>query len=301
MRVKRRLVAPPEIMTFEKEIRSILAVWLERIRKEPISIRVLPITDPYIPRKGLHFHPVPELALQLSGISLMRCRDGIVRCKPGEIMVLPRGTGHHEEVQKVAGRFRNIVILFGQHTISIHASEAGPNRRPRQTQFYQVPVDDPARLYIFLDELITFAHSGRPHAGAAMQGLMTAFLASLLDTCNQPSAIQRNDSFKTSLCRRLITEHLSSKSLNVAWLSEQIDCSADYLSNLFHRETGSTITGHINSKRIAFAKSLLETSRLNIAEISQACGYSNAGYFTRQFRRLTGKTPREFRRLLRMS
>lgn len=299
--VATKLLRGSLLMTFAKEIQTILTEWLERIRRERIEIRVPPVKYPYIARKGLHFHPVPEIALQLAGVSVMRCREETVRCKAGEIMVLPRGTGHNEEVQKTAGQFRNIVILFGQHTVSIHAAEAGRNRRPRQMQFHQIAVEDPGRIYLFLDELIAVAHSGRTHADEAMQGLMTAFLAALLDTCDQPAAIQRNDSFKTSLCRRLITEHLSDPSLNVSWLSRQIGCSADYLSNLFHRETGSTITDHINTKRIAFAGSLLETSRLNIAEISQACGYQNPGYFTRQFRRRAGKTPREFRRLLRMS
>jgi len=70
-------------MNFEKEIRTILEDWLERIRRENIGIKVLPVTDPYIAHKGLHFHLVPELALQLSVVSLMRGRDGVVRCKAG--------------------------------------------------------------------------------------------------------------------------------------------------------------------------------------------------------------------------
>jgi len=289
------------MMTFADEIRAILSDWLRRARREGLVIRVPRSVDPYIPREGLHFHPVPEVSIQLAGTSVMHLNDGRVRCRGGEIMILPRGAAHYEEVQKVAGRFCNLVVMFGQHTVAIHEALAGPRRRPRVTRFHQVAVVNPGRLYLFLDELIAVAHSGRAHADDAMQGLMVAFLAALLDTCDQHPDLQRHESFKTGLCRRLVTEHISDPAINVIWLAKRIGCSADYLSNLFHRETGSTLTGHINTKRIAFARNLLESSTLNIAEISQACGYRNPGYFTRQFRCRAGKTPREFRRVVRMA
>ena len=39
---------------------------------------------------------------------------------------------------------------------------------------------------------------------------------------------------------------------------------------------------------------LLQT-RLSIREISLACGYTDANYFARVFKRITGKTPSEYR------
>jgi AraC-like DNA-binding protein len=42
------------------------------------------------------------------------------------------------------------------------------------------------------------------------------------------------------------------------------------------------------------AKELLKMPNISIREVSQRCGYSDANYFARLFRRLTGLTPREY-------
>jgi len=287
-------------MTFIEESRAILSEWLARASRSGLVIHVPRTAEPYVPQSGMHFHPVPEVSFQLAGTSVMHFSDCAVRCRPEELLILPRGAAHREETKKTLGQFRNLVIMFGQQTISIHEAVAGPSNRPKILQFHHLAVPDPGRIYLFLDELIDAAHSGSTHAADAIQGLIITFIAALLDTYDHPD-LQRKESFKTGQCRRLITEHISDPNLNVSHLAGIIRCSPDYLSNIFCRETGIKLTDHINAKRIAFARSLLENSTLNISEIAQACGYHSAGYLTRQFRRRIGKTPREFRRLLHVS
>lgn len=124
---------------------------------------------------------------------------------------------------------------------------------------------------------------------------MTVFLAKMLDLIDRSPEVVRNESMKIRQCRRMISEHLSNPDMNVRTLAKWIGCSADYLSHIFHLETGMTITQHLNNKRIMFARSLLKESSLNVSEIAHACGYSDPGYMTRQFKRRTGKTPREYR------
>jgi len=82
----------------------------------------------------------------------------------------------------------------------------------------------------------------------------------------------------------------------VAGLARQLQCSADYLSQLFRKTTGSTLQGYINRQRLARAHELLEMSSLNVAEVSQAAGFRDPGYFSRAFRRWAGVSPKEVRR-----
>ena len=285
-------------MTFSDETKEALSAWLDRAKRRGFVVHVPLVADPYVPRRGLHFHAVPEVSIQISGTSVMKFSDCEVECHPDEMLVIPRGAAHVERVAPSEGSFRNMVIMFGQQTVSIHEAVEGKARRPQIIKFMHIAVPDPARIYVLLDELISAAHSGGRHADDAVRGLATAFLAAMLDAYDQHPELQRKESFKTGQCRRLTTEHISDPNLNVRRLAELIRCSPDYLSNLFHRETGTCLTDHINAKRIAFAKSLLENSSLNISEIAHACGYNGAGYLTRQFRRRIGKTPREFRRML---
>ena len=46
--------------------------------------------------------------------------------------------------------------------------------------------------------------------------------------------------------------------------------------------------------RIQAAANLLRTSNLNVTQIARECGFDDSNYFTRQFRRLMGVTPRVY-------
>jgi AraC-like DNA-binding protein len=61
------------------------------------------------------------------------------------------------------------------------------------------------------------------------------------------------------------------------------------------QETGTTFQMLLDEARLALAQQLLHDTRLPIARVSAALGYSDPTVFTRAFRRWTGQTPRGFR------
>jgi len=71
--------------------------------------------------------------------------------------------------------------------------------------------------------------------------------------------------------------------------------NASYLSSLFKKETGQTITEHINQKRMDHAIHLLQTTHLQVQSIAQHCGISDANYFSKLFKKHTGMTPGQYR------
>ena len=88
---------------------------------------------------------------------------------------------------------------------------------------------------------------------------------------------------------------LTETELNVNKLAEWINCSPDYLSYLFHKETGTKLVDHINNERVRYAKYLLDTTDSKVAAVAWASGYRDPGYFIRIFKKTTGKTPKEYR------
>lgn len=72
--------------------------------------------------------------------------------------------------------------------------------------------------------------------------------------------------------------------------------SESQLQRAFKRSTRSTVSGYLAQLRIGHACALLLDGNLPIAQIAEATGYSQPGYFTRQFRALKGVTPLAFRR-----
>ncbi len=79
-------------------------------------------------------------------------------------------------------------------------------------------------------------------------------------------------------------------------LAEMFNISKTYLSNLFRRETGVTLTEYIHQVRMRKAITLINSSALPVAAIATACGYNDINYFTRIFKRTYGLSPKQYQK-----
>lgn len=86
--------------------------------------------------------------------------------------------------------------------------------------------------------------------------------------------------------------------LSLKTLSEMFHISAGYLSTLFRKETGMTLTDYVNKKRIDQAILLLNATNLQIQTIASYCGINDLNYFTRIFKKFKGMTPKKYRELI---
>lgn len=91
-----------------------------------------------------------------------------------------------------------------------------------------------------------------------------------------------------------IEEDLSAD-LSLKELALLNDVSPSYLSALFKKETGQTLTDFVNSRRMNHAMHLLKTTHLQIQTIAQYCGIFDLHYFSRLFKKYVGVTPKEYR------
>ncbi|MCY8986564.1 helix-turn-helix domain-containing protein [Bacillus atrophaeus] len=64
-----------------------------------------------------------------------------------------------------------------------------------------------------------------------------------------------------------------------------------YLSTLFRKQTGKSITAYKNELLIEQAIDIFKKSNKNITEVSNKLGFSNPYYFSRVFKRVTGVSP----------
>ena len=69
------------------------------------------------------------------------------------------------------------------------------------------------------------------------------------------------------------------------------------LKRRFKSATGSSLIAYLQNLRVEEAKHLLETTDTPVDEISYAAGYSDASFFRRLFKRLTGLTPSHYRKM----
>ena len=81
----------------------------------------------------------------------------------------------------------------------------------------------------------------------------------------------------------------------VEQLAQQFYLSSSYLSRLFKRETGTTLTTYLQNVRIEAAKNLLRTTALKSYEVAERVGINDPVYFSRIFKKITGLKPKDYR------
>ncbi len=84
--------------------------------------------------------------------------------------------------------------------------------------------------------------------------------------------------------------------LRLAELARVAHMSEGAFSRFFHRHAGRTFPAFLNRLRVGRACRMLVETDSAVTEIALACGYANLSDFNRQFLRLKGVAPREFRR-----
>lgn len=109
----------------------------------------------------------------------------------------------------------------------------------------------------------------------------------------------KNFSLKSysALIQKVITliDYDLTADLSLNTLADIVQVNPCYLSALFKKELGETLTEHVNKKRIDRAIFLLSSTSLQIQTIAKYCGIPDVNYFTKKFKKLIGKTPKEYR------
>lgn len=85
------------------------------------------------------------------------------------------------------------------------------------------------------------------------------------------------------------------RDISLELVAENVALSPPYFSRLFRTQIGKTFIDYLTDLRIARASQLLREGRLSVKEITAAVGYSDPNYFSRIFKKITGRTPSEFR------
>lgn len=84
--------------------------------------------------------------------------------------------------------------------------------------------------------------------------------------------------------------------MSLRYFARTCNISSSYLSNLFRRETGVTLTEFINRCRVDKAAILLQYTDQSIAQVGEQVGFLDENYFTRIFKKVKGIPPTVYRK-----
>ncbi|MCT4581167.1 MAG: helix-turn-helix domain-containing protein [Flavobacteriales bacterium] len=83
----------------------------------------------------------------------------------------------------------------------------------------------------------------------------------------------------------------------VQYCANEMGMSPKYLSELLRKETGKSTQDHIHSYIVEMAKQKLLNTQLSASEIAYSLGFDYPQYFSKMFKRLTNKSPIEYRKI----
>ncbi len=93
--------------------------------------------------------------------------------------------------------------------------------------------------------------------------------------------------------KTFLNEH-ASESITINDISKKIFLTPPYICTIFKQQTGMTINEYVTLQRINKAKSLLLMGKYKLYEISLMIGYQDTKYFSKIFKRVTGKSPSKY-------
>lgn len=106
---------------------------------------------------------------------------------------------------------------------------------------------------------------------------------------------RREFSPKIQLAIRYIQNHLHDR-ICVADLAEELEMNASYLSTLFVKETGQSVSAFIREQKINAAKHLLTYHEYSCTDIAEYLAFAGESHFSSLFTKHVGVSPREYRR-----
>ena len=126
-----------------------------------------------------------------------------------------------------------------------------------------------------------------------------------LDNALEEHGFKRIDERRSQLIQKIksvVIQHIHHSEGGVknnwsALIGEEIPYEYSYISNLFSRVEGITLEQYIIRQKIEKVKELLFYDEMTVGEIAWQLGYSSPSYLNSQFKKITGMTPGEFRKL----
>lgn len=264
-------------------LQAILGAFLQHQLQGSLPVLLPPPGGEY--SIGEFAHPWPEIFLQIRGERSFKFSSGrVLVLHPGEMAVIPRGVEHHERVADLGAGQACLVWMCLPGRIDLHVAVQGIHGSQKQ-RCGDAFADFGAGGDHLCDEICSTTQATVQHA------LTTILLAHARQAVEGTSLYASNRSTLIDQCLRSISFKLHVQDLGVASLAEELGCSTSHLGRQFKAVMDETLVGYIARRRVELAEDLLLEGRTSVAAVARACGFSDAGYFSRVFSRIKGTSP----------
>ncbi len=259
--------------------------------------------------RSLHTHDVVELAYIHRGHALHRIGDGVATpALPGSLVVVHYTQAHVIETGPDPVTVTNLYLDLERFALPDLGEELSgalyailpmhASLKHRRSRCVTLRLEPGGAHEGTLAAMLAEQDARRPGHRAALGGLFRLFLIdcarAALSAGALPVAEVSESQARVEALRRALDLD-PAQPVSVAALAARMHWSVPHLCRAFRRHTGMPLLAYLRQRRVHAAMVRLRSSSESVLEVALACGFADASYFTRVFRRLVGATPSAYR------
>ncbi len=220
-----------------------------------------------------HSHDCWEIVIPTLGLGIAETDGDSFEFHPGSLYIIPPTVAHSSFSET------NFTDIY------IHTSQL-PFAKDRITPIYgfkNLPYLAELIYDLYLNKTADSIHA----INTAVDFIVQISLGISRSPSHNPLAEEIKD---------LLIKNISNPDINMKFLEAEFQYNGDYLRRLFKKEYGETPMEYMDNLRLNHAKDLLKNMPMySIGQISELCGFSDALYFSRFFKKHTDISPKTFR------
>lgn len=225
--------------------------------------------------KSLHTHNVWEMVYYLEGRPQCRMADRVIDTYPGLLLTIPPGCPHGEVARGPWSCYYLLIdsASFGDEVLQL--------------------VDDPERpAHAVISNLVREWASEREHR----LGMLSLLLGQLHILLRRMAPLVALSSAEHLVRRfeRLLEERFTD-AITISGLCAELGVSESYMRALFSRLRGQSPMHRLQQLRARHAVGAIQSSDQSLEVIAETCGYASASHLSRHIKKVTGRSPGEFR------
>ena len=251
-------------------------------------------------RLAEHHHDCHQLLYVVRGEIEVTVESNRYEMRDGSLLILSRFESH--AIRVISRDCERYTLTVSPETSSFGTSEHDVLPTVlvnRSAQFCHVV--ELGRRAVMFEHLLSMLTDEFRSRSSMREEMLELYLRQLLIELyrHAPHLFAAEESDSMAMVRRLQNrlERDYVETFTLASLAAESHVSPSHLSHLFKRVTGYAPMEYLGACRMSAAKHLLCTTSRPVRDIVERCGFTDESNFCRTFRRLTGLTPTEFRRI----
>lgn len=237
-----------------------------------------------------HTHEQSEIILIKQGSGKIKIENTTYPFATGDLIIINKNVNHCEFFDHVEGRE---LLFFGFGNLHISGLESDCLLKDKP--FIIIPTKSYfSNLCLYMQSLIAESENPQPFSDAVCDHLVKILLMLIL----RIAAFDAELTFKQNSAYIEAKEYFDKNFTTIDSLDnvcKTLFINKYYLTHVFSEQMGMPPIKYLINKRIELACHHLETSDMNINDVSAACGYVDTAYFCRVFKNVMNVTPLRYR------